>query len=198
MKMTTYIIIGAAILIASGIFVACNPKSESKENTTVAQSEEKTEQKENPFDGLREMALYVTAEQLGIETPEGETKVYGIVMDWDLGDRIATVSAYETGDASMYLSSGGGVIGGGQHENVRQAVSPYIQLGQEFLSKSEQTKSTPLPDKGCVRFYFLTNNGTYYAQETLKNIENENSDWLKLFEEANKVLTELRLTSEQK
>ena len=198
MRMTTYIFIGAAILVASGFFVACKPKSESKENTNVAHSEKKTEQQENPFEGLRDMALNVPPEQLGIEITEGETKVYGIVMDWDLGDGIATVSAYETGDASMYLSSGGGVIGGGQHENVRQAVSPYIQLGQEFLCKSEQTESTPLPDKGCVRFYFLTNNGTYYAQETMKNIENENSDWLKLFEEANKVLTELRLTSEQK
>ena len=98
----------------------------------------------------------------------------------------------------MYLSSGGGVIGGGQHENVRQSVFTYVQLGQEFLSKSKKTESTPLPDKDSVRFYLLTNKGTYYAQEEMKNIENESSDWLRLFEEANKVLAELRKTTEEK
>lgn len=195
--MTTYIIIGAVLIIASGIFIAYKPKNQPAHNQENNQTENKSEQKENPFNGLRQMALSATHEQLGLETSD-KNKVFGILMDWDLGDGIATVTAYETGDASMYLSSGGGVIGGGQHDNVRQAVFPYVQLGQEFLSKSKKTDSTPLPDKDCVRFYLLTNKGTYYAQEKMKNIENESSDWSRLFEEANKVLTELRLTIEEK
>src|SRR5690606_17138736 len=196
MKMITYIIIGAVLIIASGIFLACKPKNQSADKQENTQTENKTEQQENPFNDLRQMALSATPEQLGLEN-SNETKVFGIVMDWDLGDGIATVAAYETGDASMYLSSGGGVIGGGQHDNVRQAVFPYVQLGQGFLTKAEKTESTPLPDKDCVRFYLLTNKGIFYSQEKMKNIENENSDWLKLFEEANKVLTELRLTTEE-
>ena len=194
--MITYIIIGAVLIIASGIFLACKPKNQSADKQENTQTENKTEQQENPFNDLRQMALSATPEQLGLEN-SNETKVFGIVMDWDLGDGIATVAAYETGDASMYLSSGGGVIGGGQHDNVRQAVFPYVQLGQGFLTKAEKTESTPLPDKDCVRFYLLTNKGIFYSQEKMKNIENENSDWLKLFEEANKVLTELRLTTEE-
>ena len=197
MKMTTYIIIGVALIIASGIFIASKPKKQSVDNQANKQTENISEQQENPFNDLRQMALSATPEQLGLPTYD-ENKVFGIVMDWDLGDGIATVAAYETGDASMYLSSGGGVIGGGQHDNVRQAVFPYVQLGQEFLSESKRTESTPLPGKDCVRFYLLTNKGTYYAQEKMKNIENESSDWLRLFEEANKVLTELRLTTEEK
>ena len=197
MKMTTYIIIGVALIIASGIFIACKPKKQSVDNQANKKTENISEQQENPFNDLRQMALSATPEQLGLPTSD-ETKVFGIVMDWDLGDGIATVAAYETGDASMYLSSGGGVIGGGQHDNVRQAVFPYVQLGQDFLSESKRTESTPLPGKDCVRFYLLTNKGTYYAQEKMKNIENESSDWLRLFEEANKVLTELRLTTEEK
>ena len=197
MKKTTLIIIGAVLVIASGIFIACKPKIQLADRLENAQTENNSEQQENPFNGLRQLALSATPEQLGLETSE-ETKVFGIVMDWDLGDGIATVIAYETGDASMYLSSGGGVIGGGQHDNVRQAVSPYVQLGQGFLTKAVKTESTPLPDKNCVRFYLLTNKGIYCAQEKMKNIENESSDWFRLFEEANKVLTELRLTTERK
>jgi len=190
--MMTYLIIGVALIIASGIFIACKPKNQSTDK-----QENKSEQQENPFNDLRQLALKTTPEQLGLETSD-ETKVFGIVMDWDLGNGIATVAAYETGDASMYLSSGGGVIGGGQHDNVRQVVLPYVQLGQGFLNKTKKTETTPLPDKDCVRFYLLTNNGTYFAQEQMKNIENESSDWLKLFEEANNVLTELRMTTEEK
>lgn len=196
MKMTTFIIIGAILIVSSGIFIACKPKNQLTDKQDDTQTENKSEQQENPFNGLRQLALSATPEQLGLP-PSDETKVFGIVMDWDLGDGIATVAAYKTGDASMYLSSGGGVIGGGQHINVREAVFPYVQLGQEYISKTEKTASTPLPDKDCVRFYLLTNNGTYYAQENMENIENESSEWLRLFEEANKVLTELRLTSEE-
>jgi hypothetical protein len=196
MKMTTYLIIGGIILAISA-FVACKPKTDKqKENTTQNQSPKETQLEENPFDGLRDMALGVTAEQLGLQITDEQTKVYGIVMDWDLGDGIATVSAYETGDASMYLNTGGGVIGGGQHENVRNAVFPYVAKGQSFLDKATLTESTPLPDKNCVRFYFLTNKGKFMVQENMKNIEAETSEWLTLFEEANKVLSELRLTSE--
>jgi hypothetical protein len=117
-------------------------------------------------------------------------------MDWNIGNVVATIAAYQTGDASMYLSSGAAVVGGGQHENVRQAVSPYILMGQDFLDKSLKTDKTPIPDTGCVRFYFLTNKGIFSAQEQMENIENSSSIWLPLFDEANKVLTEIRLTTE--
>ena len=197
MKIKTYIIFGVILILATGILLACKPKNESADNQKSNQTEDKSEQQENPFNSLRPMALSVTPEQLRLESSD-ETKVFAIVMDWDLGTGIATIAAYKTGDASMYLSSGGGVIGGGQHENVRQSVFTYVQLGQEFLSKSKKTESTPLPDKDSVRFYLLTNKGTYYAQEEMKNIENESSDWLRLFEEANKVLAELRKTTEEK
>ena len=197
MKIKTYIIFGVILILATGILLACKPKNESADNQKSNQTEDKSEQQENPFNSLRQMALSVTPEQLRLESSD-ETKVFAIVMDWDLGTGIATIAAYKTGDASMYLSSGGGVIGGGQHENVRQSVFTYVQLGQEFLSKSKKTESTPLPDKDSVRFYLLTNKGTYYAQEEMKNIENESSDWLRLFEEANKVLAELRKTTEEK
>ena len=198
--MTTYIIIGAAVIVAVGVFIACKPKTnkadKTKEQTEVQSDIEQLQ--DNPYEGLRNMAFSTTPEQLGLQIPSDQTRVYGIVMDWDMGVAVATTVAYETGDASMYLSTGGGVIGGGQHDNVRTVVAPYVKKGQDYLDKATKTDLTLLPDKNCVRFYLLTNKGTYYEQETITNIENEKSAWFPLFEEANKVLTELRLTSEKK
>lgn len=153
---------------------------------------------DNRFQDLRNMALGVTPKQLQIALPADQTKVYGVVMDWDLGDGIATFISFSTGDASMYLSSGGGLIGGGQHENVSSAAKTFIDKAQQYLDKTTKIDSTPLPDKNCVRFYFMTNKGKFTAQENLKNFDNNSSLWLPLFEEGNKVISELRLIQEIK
>lgn len=194
MKMTTSIIIASVFVIGLIVFISCKPKQD-KENKT--EKIDSNDNKENPFLGLRSMAFSTSPQQLSLKIPDNKTQVYGIILDWDLGDAIATIIGFETGDASMYLSSGGGVIGGGQHDNVRNVVKPYIKMGQDFLDKAVKSDTNTLPDKNCIKFHFLTNKGIYSVQEQMINIENETSDWLSLFEEANKVLTELRLISEK-
>src|SRR3970040_739511 len=122
MKMT-YIIIG--IILAGGIVlglmsyrnksVTSNDKQISKNlettNTKIQQA------KENPFEELRNRAFKTTPEDLELSLPDNKTVVYGVIMDWEMGGAVATTVSYQTGDASLYLSSGGGVIGGGQHQN---------------------------------------------------------------------------------
>lgn len=153
---------------------------------------------DNRFMDLRNMALNVTPEQLQLSLPADQTKVFGVVMDWDLGDGTMTLITYQTGDASMYLSSGGGVIGGGQHENVNKASKEFVSMAQNYLDKSSKADTTTLPDKDCFKFYFLTNKGKFVAQESIDNVENKTSKWLNLFENANDVITEMRLTTEKK
>ena len=95
------------------------------------------------------------------------------------------------------MSSGGGLIGGGHHENASVAAKTFVDKAQQYLDKTTKVDSTPLPDKNCVRFYFMTNKGKFTAQENLKNFDNNSSAWLPLFEEGNKVITELRLIQEK-
>ena len=197
----TYIVIG--IILAGGLvffLTSCrnksiaNDKQTATEQDTAKQKVHQTE--ENAFQGLRDMAFSATPEQLGLSFPADKTVVYGVIMDWGMEGAIATIVAYQTGDASLYLSSGGGVIGGGQHQNVNSAAKQFVTLAQTFLDKTTKTEITSLPDKDVVKFYLLTNQGVYVGQETMNNFENNSSTWLKLFEEGNNVLTELRKTSE--
>lgn len=152
---------------------------------------------DNPFNDLRNMAFNATGEQLGLENLKGK-EVFGVIMDWDLGEGIMTLITYQTGDASMYLSTGGGVIGGVHHENVNAASKRFVEQADKNISKTTETDLTPIPDRNCVRFYFLTNSGKYFAQEQMTNFENETSIWLDYFNEANNVITELRLTVDMK
>lgn len=202
MKMAHFII-GLIVIVGLGFYLtSCKSKQNSKQTDNyVSQSGDTVKVHtlpDNRFQDLRNMALNVTPEQLQLSIPADQTKVFGVIMDWDLGDGTMTLVSYETGDASMYLSSGGGVIGGGQHENVSKASKEFISMAQNFLDKSSKADTTTLPDKNCFKFYFLTNKGKFVAQENMSNIENNSSKWLGLFEEANKVISELRLTTEKK
>lgn len=198
----TYIIIG--IILAGGLifyFTSIGNKSTVNDKQTIAeQGTTKTkvhQTKENAFEDLRNMAFSATPEQLGLSLPNDKTVVYAVIMDWEMGGATATTVSYQTGDASLYLSSGGGVIGGGQHQNVNSAAKQFVSLAQTFLDKTTKTETTPLPAIEEVKFYLLTNKGVFAGQETMKNFENNSSPWLKLFEEGNNVLTELRKTSEK-
>ena len=185
-------------LIVIGAFYGCSPKTTDSvsqpSNPPTRQAH--MDDEENPYNGLRQMALNFTPEELGLEVSNKNFKAFGIVMDWDLGNGIATLSVLATGDVSMYLSTGGGYIGGGQHENVRKAGLNYLKVGQEFLDKATLTEETPLPARNTVNFFFLTNKGKYVGREGMANIDSGNSDWTNLFVEANKVLTQLRLATE--
>jgi len=71
--------------------------------------------------GLRNIWFTTKPEDLGI-TFESESKVpYAIVMDMGINGDTATIVSSITGDESMYTSTGGGIIGGIDHENVRKA-----------------------------------------------------------------------------
>jgi len=96
-------------------------------------------------------------------------------MDWRINNATASIVTYKTGDASLYLSSGGGVIGGGQHQNVSSAAKNFVSLTQNFLEKTTKDEKTTLPSTDEVKFYLLTNNGVYVGMEQMKNFENNSS-----------------------
>ena len=173
----TYLIIG--IIIAGGLvfyLTSCGNKSAANDKELIPDqntTKPKVHQtKENAFEGLRNMAFTVTPDQLGLKLATDKTVVYGVVMDWEMGGATATTVSYQTGDASLYLSSGGGVIGGGQHENVNSAAKRFVTLAQTFIDKTTKTETTPLPSTDEVKFYLLTNKGIFVGQEKMKNFEN--------------------------
>jgi len=178
---------------------SCSNKSKSAEtqNTSTQDTSKKNviHPKDNAYEGLRNMAFTVSPDTLGLTLSKEKTEVYGVIMDWEMGGAIATTIAYMTGDASMYTSTGGGVIGGGQHQNVNSAAKQLIKVAQTYLDKAVKIVTTPLPQTDNVKFYLLTNKGIYVGQEAMSNFENNSSKWLGLFEQANIVLTELRKTS---
>jgi hypothetical protein len=193
------------ILLGSG-FVLCFTSCENKSSTNTNSAREhqiqdttqltKVDSNNNSYLDLRSLAFSMTPEQIGVPIHDGQTKIYAVIMDWALGEGTVTLVAFLSGDASLYLSSGGGVIGGVGHDNIKQAAVAFINKAEKYLSKTVKTANTPLPEKDGVKFYFLTNNGTFIGEEHVQNFDNSSSQWLDLFEEGNKLITEIRTTTD--
>src|ERR1044072_4556749 len=113
-------------------------------------------------------------------------------MDWELGGAISTTVGFRTGDASLYLSSGGGVIGSRKVEDVNAAAKKLVQSGELLISATKPARSTALPGKGMIVFYLLTNKGLYSAADSLSRFEDSTSALMPLFNAGNKVIASLR------
>ncbi|MGH7451819.1 MAG: hypothetical protein ACRENG_10765 [bacterium] len=200
MKMT-YVIIIVVIIVWLGMMAVLKRQARGTTDDHSIQNAgqvKKHKVDENPYEGLRQRAFTVTPQQLGLQISKDHTEIYGIVMDWDTGQVVATVVAFKTGDASVYLSSGQAFIGGFAHEAVKKAAFDFVEKAQPYLTKAQKTTINSLPDKECVKFFLLTNNGIYSHQETVKSIENSKTDWTALFSRGNQVITEYRLITDKK
>jgi len=195
-----YVIFGLILILGLVFYITSFTKKSAKNKLTEQQTQDttKVDPNNNPYNDLRNLDLGSTIEQIGIQLPVDQTKIYGVIMDWYLGEGTATLVALLSGDASLYLSSGGGVIGGRGYDNVKKAAEDFIEKAESYLSKTVKTDSTPLPDKDGVTFYLLTNKGKFVGREEMKNFDNETSQWLDLFVEGNKLITEIRLIADMK
>ncbi len=201
----TLSIVGTLLLVGLVCYISsCENKPSADTNNKSARQVQDTPQQNghepetNPYRDLRNIALALTSEQVGIKIPTDQTKIYGVVMDWDVDKGTATLASFISGDASLYLSSGGGFIGGRGHDNVKKAAAAFVTKAEEYLTKATKTDETSLPNNGGVKFYFLTNKGRFVAQEEAKNFEDNSSQWLELFKEGNNLITELRIAAETK
>jgi hypothetical protein len=142
--------------------------------------------------GLRLRVLEAPPEEIGLSDAGDEP--FAVLMDIGLDRATATLFAASTGDASIYLSSGGGVIGGYAHENVRAAAKALVTEAAQHLSRMQRVSEFPCPAAGNVRFYVRTREAIY-AAEAADSALGEKADALwPLFYAGQEVLTQLRLT----
>jgi hypothetical protein len=153
--------------------------------------------KDNPYLDLRDMALSATAESLGLEL-SNNAEAFGVVIDVAVEGGSATFTAFRSGDASMYTSAGGGMIGGGSHEKVSEAAIALVEKASEATPRLTPTADRALPLPNRVRFYVLTNGAKFFAEDSDENFFTAEGKFADLFLAANNLITELRQVDEDK
>ena len=143
------------------------------------------------YQNLRISSLRALPRDIGLSLSEKDSIVYGVVMDLDIDGNTATVAAYMSGEASLYLSTGGGIVGGGAHAKVASAAKRFVALAQaQIIGRTIVTKY-PAPSNGEVIFYIISTKGVYAVkgnEDALSRGEGALSD---LFNSGQEVLSNL-------
>ena len=198
MRPITWVVLALLLLLIIVWFSSRNrPNRNSPQASQSAGSERSGE---SVYLGLRDLALR--------GTPSGKSqdagvpkagKPYAVLMDWDIGGGQATVAAYADGTASVYLSSGGGFLGGGQaHESIRNAAIKTVEIAGELKGLMHPTAVYPLPQRGQVTFYVRTDAEVLTVTVPEEELRSHRSPLYELGDSAQTIITEYRLTQDQK
>ncbi len=169
-----------AVFIVLMSFAFCNPSTDK-----------------TPYKELRQLAFQTEYDDIGIQNPQGKTMVYGIILDWPTQNELVTLTTFLSGDASIFLTSGASFIGGGGRERIQKSAVRFIQKYAYLWKQGAKVQGIPAPDFNRVRFYFLTTQGTYYLEDTVQAIDKDLSSLTPIFDEAQAVISEIRLEAEK-
>lgn len=129
----------------------------------------------------------------------GEDEPYGALMEMVISDSAVTLACFADGDAGLYYQSGGGMVGGGAHENVRKAAKDFLGLAEKAVPRMIKTANHPLPAPGRVRFYVLTPKGTLTTETDREALGEETRNELSaLFYSGQEVVAQMRQVQGQR
>lgn len=148
---------------------------------------------DNVMADLRARALATTAGELGLD--DG-VEVVGALMELGFPGATATVVCFRTGDASMYLSSGGGFIGGIAREGIRLAALRMVDVAINSVSALSPVSTPAVPPVDHVQFIAITHHGLLAASVATAEASSGDSPLGAWFAAGQDVLTEIRLAHE--
>lgn len=186
MSVAVKIVLG--IVLAATVLAALTTRSIRARN----QAPNATPRKDVYLD-LRNQVLNLSRDKCGLTVTAGPTEPCAVLMDWGVNNGTATVVAVQDGTVSIYLSSGGGHLGGGQgYPAIRAAGQKFLNLAKESLSKMLKTKEYPLPGKGEVYFYVRTDAGVFTARASQEELSSHRHPLSALGDAAQEIITQYR------
>lgn len=145
----------------------------------------------NAYAGLRSMVLEGTRSNFGLGPGSSPTQPFAVVTDWGNAEGTTTIVAVADGSASVYPSSGAGAIGGGQaHASIREAALKTIELAAAAQPRMHATTQYPLPSRGQVSFYVVTDSGVFAATASQEDVSGGRSPFSGLGSAAQNIVAE--------
>ena len=145
------------------------------------------------FDDLRNQAL-----RLNEETLESRNGVLALLMETGYDESAVSVLAAADGAASLYLSGGGGILGAGQYEQVREVVFETLSEVEKHLTLLDRTDAYPLPEPRRVRFYVVTDRGVLTAEVSEDALGEKEHALSPLFYQVHELIAYIRAVDEHR
>jgi hypothetical protein len=179
---TTITVIAAAIIVVGIAFLVR------------ARAQEPRKADPASYVGLRSQALSVSRASIGLP-PSRQTAPAAVLMDVGADGYTITTVAIPDGTASIYLSNGGGFIGGGQrYESIRSAAVEMVRAAEASLGGMTIVNSFPTPRAGHTTFYVVTDAGVYSADVGTENVEKPQHPLYALYSAGQNIITQYRLS----
>jgi len=144
--------------------------------------------------GLRDQALTGVLPPRPPNTP-GNAAV--ALMDWGLKDGIGTVCSGVDGATSLYLSTGGGVIGVGDDPRANAASRLFVAGVEAARDSLTPTDGTLALDAGRIRFVLRVGNDLYGAEYELAAVRRVDHPMHTVWMQAFQVLAWLQLVGKE-
>ncbi|MGD9842279.1 MAG: hypothetical protein AB7F79_12650 [Steroidobacteraceae bacterium] len=141
---------------------------------------------------LRAGVLAIQPADMGYQL-ENCPDVLGVMLELCNPEVVVSLVTLLDGSVSVYLSDGDGVIGCGQHPDVRQAARKMMQMASRMSPYCEPVDQYPLPVEQQVRFYLLSKRGVLGAVATRTEMDEGMSELAELYYACHGVISMIEL-----
>jgi len=148
------------------------------------------------YDDLRSRVLGLDPASIHIPPDEPWGGAAVAAMELAVGGATATIVAVADGTVSMYLSTGGGVIGAGEHLAVRAEAQRFRTVAAESRGLLVRTAEFPRPGPGQVRFHALVADDRFTGVAPEALLRTSRHALSTLYAAGQDLLTEIRIASE--
>lgn len=153
---------------------------------------------EEAYMDLRRQAIETDPKRLALPGERKPEDVFGVVMEMGISSSVVTLACFADGDARVYYKTGGGMIGGISHENVRVAAKDLVARAQRAQGRMIKTTTFPTPADDRVRFYVLTGRGVLTTETTRQALGERQGELTSLFASGQEVVAQMRQVEENR
>jgi len=137
----------------------------------------------------RAAAFTVKREDLALPDDWG-SRPYGVVIELGGLQGVTTMVAFATGESSLFLSTGSGVIGRPSHVHVVVQAKRLVGRAADYVALLAPAAVFPRPAQGAMRFYVLTAEGVLTAEEPVGPLRMGESPLSGLLEAGDELMSE--------
>lgn len=111
------------------------------------------------YRGLRQLIFDLDPARAGMRPTQALPTVWGAMMDLSYPSGSATLVSLVDATTSLYTSTGGGMLGAGEHQAVAVATRAFLRAVEEHLVLMRPSGDTSVPAPGYVVLRALTYGG---------------------------------------
>jgi hypothetical protein len=147
---------------------------------------------------LRNKLLLLNPQEVDISATFEHPNIWGVMMESNYPEAIVTLAALVDGTTSLYFSTGGGILGSGNHPTVGSAARHMTNVAEMALEFTQPVKEYPPPEPGHIRFYLLTFRGIHSSECPETELQRGKHTLSALYAAGQALLTQVHLVSEKK